>query len=264
MERTIDWMKSLRRSLAVCLHEARVLRRDPFLLILMFVMPMILVVFLTPLFRLALEREGYQGVTGAEHGVPGLASMFAFFLVGWVAMAFYREYGWGTWDRLRATPARLHEIVAGKSALLFLTAVLQQVALFFMGSIVLGLEIRGSSLGVVLVGAGLCINLVGIGLCLAAFARNVNQVQGLSNIGTIVFGTVGGALVPLSILPAWVQAIAPATPTYWAMRGFRSAILQPDRFGTALAAATVLAGSGLALGALAAFQLRRQETRRYL
>ena len=41
----------------------------------------------------------------------------------------------------------------------------------------------------------------------------------------MLFGAIGGALVPLSVLPQWAKTIAPLTPTYWAMRGFRSVIL---------------------------------------
>lgn len=257
-------MTSWRRCAAVFRHEVRVLRRDQFLLTLMFAMPLILIFFLTPLFRLALVQEGHPDASGAEHAVPGLATMFAFFLVGFVAMMFYREYGWGTWDRLRATPARLGEVVVGKAAPLFATAVLQQVLLFAAGALFLDLEIRGSRLGLLLVGAALCANLVGMGLCLAAFSRSVNQVQALANVGTMLFGTVGGALVPLSLLPWWVQSIAPATPSYWAMRGFRSALLEAGGAGAALVPAAVLLCTAILLAAAAVLRLRRQEARRYL
>ena len=36
---------------------------------------------------------------------------------------------------------------------------------------------------------------------------------------------IGGALVPEAFLPGWTAAIAPAVPSYWAMRGYREAIL---------------------------------------
>jgi ABC-2 type transport system permease protein len=32
--------------------------------------------------------------------------------------------------------------------------------------------------------------------------------------------------VPMNVLPGWARAVAPVTPTYWAMRGLRSVILR--------------------------------------
>ena len=73
----------------------------------------------------------------------------------------------------------------------------------------------------------------------------------------VIFGAIGGALVPLEGLPGWAHRIAPATPTYWAMRGFRSVILSGGSLGSQLLPVVVLAAmsTGLALVVLARFRL---------
>ena len=37
--------------------------------------------------------------------------------------------------------------------------------------------------------------------------------------------------MPFNLLPAWARAIAPVTPTYWAMRGMRSVVLDGQGIG---------------------------------
>src|SRR5437868_9051419 len=54
-----------------------------------------------------------------------------------------------------------------------------------------------------------------------------SQLNAFSNLGAMVLAGVGGALAPTSALPSWARTLAPATPSYWAMRGFRQVILHP-------------------------------------
>ena len=82
---------------------------------MLLVFPVITIAFLKPALQPALVQAGYPNATGAEQVVPGQAVMSAFFLVSLVTLAFFAEHGWGTWDRLRASPATSLEIVVGKA-----------------------------------------------------------------------------------------------------------------------------------------------------
>jgi ABC-2 type transport system permease protein len=55
--------------------------------------------------------------------------------------------------------------------------------------------------------------------------RTSQQLNAIGFLGATLMGALGGALVPISALPAWTRAIAPATPQYWAMRSARDVIL---------------------------------------
>jgi ABC-2 type transport system permease protein len=37
---------------------------------------------------------------------------------------------------------------------------------------------------------------------------------------------MGGAMAPVDVLPGWAQAIAPLSPAYWMLKGFREVILE--------------------------------------
>src|SRR5687768_3897932 len=211
---------SWRRSAAVARHDLRVLRSDPAFLIIMIVMPLVVMAFIKPAFRASLLLNGVEGVNGAEQAVPGTAVMFAFFLLGNLGFGVFREHAWFTWERLRASPASPAEIMAGKVVVPLLTLLLQLGMLFGVGGALYGLHVRGSMLGMILVIGALAICLVSLGALLLAVCRSVMQLNAATNIGTMVFAGLGGAITPLSVLPEWARTVAPITPSYWAMRGF--------------------------------------------
>lgn len=252
---------SLRRSFAVSRHELRVLRRDPFPIIILIVMPLVVMAFIKPTLRFTLVSEGYRGANGSEHAVPGMAVLFAFFLVSFVGYGFFIEHGWGTWERLRASQARSIEIIVGKVLPMLGVAALQQTLLFVAGGALFRLHIRGSLIALALVSIALSFCLVAMGVALVALCRTIQQVNAFGNIGAMIFGGVGGALAPINVLPAWARAVAPATPTYWAMRGFRSVVLDAGGTIDVLLPIAILLAFAVGFGALAALRLRFEETK---
>lgn len=253
---------SLWRSWAVAKHDLRILRSDPVFLITMTGMPLIVMAFIKPAFGSSTipVAGGAGAVNGAEHAVPGVTVMFAFFLVGNVGFGVFREHGWNTWERLRASRARPTEVMAGKILVPLLTLGLQLTVLIGLGGVLFDLHVRGSLLAMVAVATALALCLVSMGLLLLAVARSIMQLNAVSNLGTMLFAGLGGAIAPISVLPGWARAISPSTPSYWAMRGFRDVI---DGGGLAEVALPVgvllLFAAGFA--ALAAFRFRFDEVK---
>jgi ABC-2 type transport system permease protein len=248
-----------RRSLAIIAHDLRVLKRDPAFIVIMIVMPLIMMVFLKGTFRLSLRASGYPNATGAEQIVPGGIVMFSTFMMGNLAFAVFREHGYGTWDRLRASPASTLELLLGKSVVPLLTLALQSVVLFVFGLTVFGLRIPGSWPALLLVAVSHWLCLTAVGLFLLTICRTIQQVNAASNVGAMVLSGLGGAFTPLSGLPTWARHIAPATPHYWAMRGFRSVILGSGGFGTALLPSGVLLGVAVALTIFTRFRFNADD-----
>jgi ABC-2 type transport system permease protein len=216
---------SLRRSFAIARNECRVLRRDPTPLVILIAMPLLVVPIFRATFRAALQMSGHQGVSGAEFAVPGQAVEFLFFLAPAIGFTFFREHGWGTWSRLRASPATSTEIMLGKAAPMFVLGALQLAVLFSLGRFGLDLHVRGSGFGVALVSFALLACVVTLGVALTAVLRTNQQLNAIGYLSATVCGAIGGALVPLATLPAWARHLSPATPQYWAMRGYNSEIL---------------------------------------
>ena len=101
---------SRRRLGTILAHEWRLIARDPLPVMVLIVFPIITMAFVKPAFRAALQQTGYPHANGAEQVVPGQAVMNAFFIVSLTTFAFFSEYSFKTWDRLRASPATSPEI----------------------------------------------------------------------------------------------------------------------------------------------------------
>jgi ABC-2 type transport system permease protein len=217
----------LSRVTAIARNDWRILKRDPSYLVIMTLMPLLVMAFMRSAAKPVLVTEGLKNANGAEQVVPGVALLFSFFLVGNIAFATFREHGWGTWERLRASHASPGEILLGKTLVPLASLALQLTLLFGIGALLFRLRVRGSWLAVVLITAAYGLALVGLGLALLALCKSVMQVNAASNLGSLLLSGLGGALTPLSTIPSWARAVAPATPSYWAMRGYRNAILRP-------------------------------------
>lgn len=243
------------RSAALIRHELRVMLADKEALIVLMAMPLVMMAFFQPVARLALSSEN-PTANGSEFTVPGMATMFAFFLVGFIGFSFFAEHQWNTWERLRASPATNAEILAGKVVPAMLVCVVQQAALFTVGIVVFGMRIRGSVLGVVLVSLALTVCLVALGVLMAAVMKTQQQLNAMSNLGAMVLAGISGALVPISVLPAWARSVAPVAPQYWAMRGFRSTILDGGGVSSVLLPVGVLLAFGVVAAGLALLRFR--------
>jgi len=233
--------ESLRALLA---HNLLLARRDLVPLIVFIAMPLVLMAFLQPALQLSLHAEGYTGATGAEQAVPGMAVMFVLYMVGVVGFRIFEEHGWGTWDRLRASPASRTAIIVGKVAPSFLVLVAQLVVLFVAGALLYDLAITGSLVALALVALAFAATVLSLGVLLAAVLSTAQQLNAAANIGATALAGLGGAIVPIGVLPGWAQAVAPVTPSHWAMEGFRTVILEAGGI-------VDVAGSVLALCAFA-------------
>ena len=247
---------SRRRTSAMVGHQLRLLTRDPLPIMILVVFPLILMAFLKPMIALALAAHGYPGANGAEQVVPGEAVVNGFYIVGMTSFAFFAEYGWNTWDRLRASNATSSEIIIGKAVPLLAVSAAQFLVIFGIGVPLFHLHSRGPLGALVPLVVAFAICLVMLGVMITAVCRTIQQVSAVAMGGLVLFGALGGALVPLEVLPGWARAVAPATPTYWVMRGFRSVILDGHSFPAIVLPCCMLFGMTLAFAAVSLSRFR--------
>jgi ABC-2 type transport system permease protein len=234
------------------------------LLVAGILLPLVLIVFIKPIFRHSLVAgEGYDNVNGAEQAVPGMAVMSGFFLVGIVAFGFLREHGFGTWDRLRATPAKPSEIMVGKLVPYLGLAVLQQAAVFAAGALFFDLHLSGSLVALILVSMALACCLVAIGVMTVALTSTMQQVTIIQNLGAMLWAGVGGAFASVAMLPTWIAAWSPVVPSYWAMRGYRSVILDGGDIGEVALPIGVLLAFAAGCFVITALRFRFEESKPY-
>jgi ABC-2 type transport system permease protein len=139
--------------------------------------------------------------------------------------------------------------------------VVQAVLLYGLGATVLDMHVRDVP-AVALVAITYTIAAVMLGTALAAVLASVQQLNAFGFLGATLLGAIGGALVPLATLPAWIQHIAPATPQYWAMRAYRDVMLD-GRSGASIGLPLlVLGGFTVCFAIVAVHWLRSDSVKR--
>lgn len=245
-------------------HELRLFLREPGLLLQLVLMPMVMIAFLKPAFGATLANAGFAGANGAEQAVPGMIVMFSFFGAGIVGFGFFREHGWGTWTRLRASQASPMAIIVGKAVPTLLLVLVQQALLFAAGVWLFDLTIRGSVLGLAAVSVALALCLVAFGVVFAAYLRSSQTLNAVNSLTVMTLAGLGGAFTPVAVMPGWAQAMAPATPTYWAMTGYRAVVLDGASIVGTLPAVGILLAFAAVLVAVAGRRFSFDETKFYL
>lgn len=254
---------SMHNTLAILRHELRVMWTDPSTVLFVIVMPLVMVALMRELFATALRAEGFEGANGSEFAVPAMAVGFAAFSVGYAGFTFFRDHGWATWDRLRASQASSVDIMVGKVLPTVGVTVVQLALLFLLGGPLFGLEVTGSWLALALLVAAVALTLSAFGMLVTAVAKTMNQLNAVGSVGGMAMAMLGGAWVPVSMMPGWAQVVAPALPTYWAMEGFRDVILRGQGVSAVVGPVAVMLGFAAVYTAVAAARFRFEDTKVY-
>lgn len=245
---------SITRTGALVRHNARLAARDPGPLISRLVMPVVMLALLQPLYRTTLPTT-QEAITQASTGMMVMFSMLAVSIVG---TAILNERLWHTWNRVRATPARPFEVLIGEVTCPFAIFLLQQAIVVISAATVFDLPIPRPAM---LLGAMVTwgITLLCVGALIGTTMRTPGSVSAVQDVCGLVFTAIGGVLVPLALLPPWVQSIAPLSPGYWGQAILRSA-LQGDASHTAQSAAVLAVVAGIS-GGLACWRVTLTQAR---
>lgn len=186
--------------------------------------------------------------------VAGTAIMMLLFSVVGIGMGLLDERQEGTLKRLLLAPVPRAHILFGKMISANVISIAQLSVMLAFTSLVFGLQVRGHLTGLLLVIAASAYACSAFGVFLAAVAKSRQQVQGLSTLIILVMSAIGGSMMPLFFMPAFMQKIAVLSVNYWAIQGFFDVLWRtlplPDPGFLGHLAALVLIGTvlnGLAL-----------------
>ena len=144
------------------------------------------------------ERElPVSGLVFAVY-VPMFATMFAFFLVGFMAESILGEKEAGSFRRLLAAPIHRGTVVAGKMLAFVGVVFLQMLLLFGVGSALFDMPLGDSPLGLLALTLALALASTGLGMLLGSLARTRKQAGNIGMVlGFVLFFASG--LPPSSI-----------------------------------------------------------------
>ncbi len=180
---------------------------------------------------------------GVLWGVMGCAATFGISLVV--------ERTRGTLMRLRVAPLRAHHVLLGKGLACFLATTVIAGALLVLARLAFGVRPVAPGLLVVAV---LCISLgfVGIMMLLSVLGRTEAAAGGIGWAVLLVCAMFGGGMVPLFLMPGWMQTASSFSPVKWSILALEGAIWRgftPAQMVLPCGILLGIGGAGLAVGA---------------
>jgi ABC-2 type transport system permease protein len=167
------------------------------------------------------DREGPRNAfeitfpQGILWGVIGASLGFALSLV--------TERTRGTLTRLRTAPISRGDVLAGKALACFATIVVVEALLFAVGGAFFG--VRPSSLPLLaLAGLSLAFCFVGLMMLVSVVGKTEQSAGGLGWAIMLPMAMFGGGMVPLFIMPPWMQAVSNLSPVKWGILALEGAV----------------------------------------
>lgn len=129
----------------------------------------------------------------------------------------------GTMVRLRAAPIPRSAVLLGKAIACFTTVVGVVAVLLVIASAGYGVRVQSPALLALAVASiGVCF--VGIMMLLASAARTEQAAGGMGWAVLIVMSMVGGGMIPLMFMPAWMSSLGSVSPVKWAILAMEGAV----------------------------------------
>lgn len=129
----------------------------------------------------------------------------------------------GTLGRLRAAPLSAGHILLGKALACFATTT--AVTAFMLAVAVLGFGVRPvNPAQLALTVAVVNFGFVGLMMIIATAGRSEAAAGGVGWGAMMILSMLGGAMVPLFVMPAWVRTASHISPMKWALEAFELAI----------------------------------------
>lgn len=175
------------------------------------------------------------GFNAFDLQVPGFA--VTFLLIGMlmgVSLALIDEQDWGTLERLRSASAPLWTTLTGKLLARFVVGFFQMAVLFAAGWMLFGISLGRAPAALMIPAAAIAFAGAAFGLIVAGVGRTRDAVLPVGAIVIMTMAAIGGCWWPIDFEPAWMQNVALALPTTWAMRAFNDLMIRQ------LAASSVL------------------------
>ena len=189
---------------------------------------------------------------GFAQAIPGTLVMFTMLVSltsGAVLLVVERRLG--LLRRLAAAPIARSAVVGGKWMARLALAFVQIAFAMITGTVVFRMDWGGSvPMVLVLLAAWAGFN-ASLALLVGSLARTEGQTIGLGVLSTMALAALGGCWWPIEITPRWMQALAMALPTGWAMDAMHRLVSFGNPASAALPHVLGLATGSVVLGWLA-------------
>ena len=163
------------------------------------------------------EEESNWGLIQA---VAGTAIMMLLFSVRSIGSGMLEEKENGVLKKLLQSPITPFEILFGKMLTAVIVAIFQLSVMFVFSWLAFGLDIFMNLPALIIMILTTAIACSAFGVLLASIVRSKKQADSLSTIIILFMSAIGGSIIPLYIMPAFMQDAAVISVNYWSIQGF--------------------------------------------
>ena len=215
-------------------------------------------------------RYAYRGgrsfkvPSAVQQSVPAWLVFSMFFIVIPISNTFISERGQGTLMRLKSMNVSRLSLIVGKMVpYLFINAI-QVLIMIAIGVTVVplfggtALTLGSSPAGLALIAAAVSFSAIALALLIASVARTTEQATTIGGVLNIIFGALGGIMVPTFVMPRFMQELANLSPMAWGLEGFLDIFLRDGGVADVFPESLALLLFGALVLALTVIILRRQ------
>jgi ABC-2 type transport system permease protein len=166
----------------------------------------------------------------------------------------------GTALRVRLAPPGRAGHLAGKALAALAACVAVMLVILLVGHLAAGLRVASLAL-LGLAALSTAVGFVGLTLFLASLGRSERAVAGATWGAFLPMALVGGAMVPVSVMPPWLAALSVASPVRWAIVALEGASWRGHGLFDLLVPCGLLVGLGALAFALGLWRLARLDAR---
>jgi ABC-2 type transport system permease protein len=197
--------------------------------------------------------------TSTQQSVPSWIVFGMFFVIIPMSTIFIGERKQNTLMRMASMNISVPALFAGKVIPYIVINQLQVLLMICAGVFIVpllggdALTIGHSVSGLLLVSFSLSIAAIGTSVFIAILAGTVEQATTIGGLLNILFGAIGGVMVPKMYMPQSMQTFSNISPMSWGLEGFLDIFLRGYGITDVIPESLALCGFGLSLLLLAAF-----------
>jgi len=202
--------------------------------------------------------------SAVQQSVPAWLVFSMFFIIIPISNTFISEREQGTLMRLKSMNVSRVYLILGKMVPYLIINAIQVIIMIAIGMYIVPLcggtaLTLGESLGgLILIATAVSFSAISMALFIASAARTTEQATTIGGVLNIIFGALGGLMIPKFVMPGFMQDIADISPMSWGLEGFLDIFLRNGGISDVLSKSLALCVFGFVMLTLTIILLRKQ------
>ncbi|MDB4334811.1 ABC transporter permease [bacterium] len=185
-------------------------------------------------FNESLVSEYTKGIipNAVQHNVPAWILFGMFLICIPIAGNIIKERGDGCLARLKTMPVSYLQIMVGKVFVFVGICLIQALLMVLVGIVIMPLiglpqlQVNGNWFALISVSLASGFAATGYGILIGSISSTQIQASAFGSVSTVIFAAIGGAWIPVMIMPGVMQKISSFSPMNWGIHGYYDVFLR--------------------------------------